>query len=185
MSRRGLTASVPAAITVLALGPLTALAALSASVGDLDLGEITYSHAPKTRAGTLTLTASDTGTAGLGVANAGWNVTLVSSDLAYIGPHAGGPIPAGNLSITTAHPPTRVAGQQISATGGPRTTNASGALDVPRKTLQADGPTGVLELTYYGIGTYEQAIDITLLVPGQTRAGMYSATLTVTMSAGP
>ena len=170
---------------LLAIGPLATRGALSASVADLDLGEIAYSHEQRVQTGTLSLTASDTGNLGLGMANAGWNVTLLATAFAYAGPNSGAAIPAANLSITNAHPPTTVSGQPISPTGGPRTTGATGSLDVPRKTMQADPPSGVIVLTYHGIGTYAQAIDLSLVVPGQTRAGSYSATLTVTMSAGP
>lgn len=177
--------AIIASTATLAVGPLAALAALSASAGDLALGPIAYSHAQQVRNGSLTLTATDTGAADLGLTNSGWNVTLLSSDFAYTGPNSGTPIPAGNLGIVTAHPPIQISGQAISPVGGPRTTNVTGTLNVARKTLQADGPTGFLVLTYYGIGTYSQAIDVSLVVPGQTRAGTYTATLTVTMSAGP
>ena len=174
-----------AATATLAVGPLAVFAALSASTADLTLGPIAYSHAQQVSGGSLTLSATDTGVAGLGVTNSGWNVTLLSSDFAYSGPNSGSPIPASNLAVVTAHPPVRISGQAISAVGGPRTTNVTGALDVARKTLQADGPTGVIVLTYYGIGTFSQAIDVSLTVPGQSRAGTYTATLTVTISAGP
>ena len=178
---RRLTISAIAVAAILAVGPLTVLGALSASVADLTFGQITYSHAQQVRSGTLTLTSTDTGLLGT---NSGWNVTVLSSAFVYTGPNSGTPIPAANLAITTANPPSRVSGQDISPDGGPRTTNATGALDVARKTIQADGPGGVLG-PYYGIGTYSQAIAVSLLVPGQTRAGTYTATLTVTISAGP
>ncbi len=181
--RRRLTALFLAGAAVLALGPITVLGALSASVADLTFGQVAYSHALQVSSGSLSLTATDTGDGGLGLTNAGWHVTLLSSDFVYTGPNSGAPIPAGNLAIVTAHPPTRVSGQTISPTGGPRTTNVIGALNVARKTLQADGPT--VALIYHGIGTYSQAIDVDLIVPGQTRAGTYTATLTVTMAAGP
>jgi hypothetical protein len=177
--------SIIAAGAIVASAPLAARAALSASLADLTLGQIAYSHAQQVQTGTLTLTASDTGLAGLGLINSGWNVTLLASSFAYSGPNGGAPIPAANLAITTARAPTRTSGQAISPVGGPRTTNVTGTLDVARKTLQADGPTGTISLTYYGIGTYSQAVDVSLVVPGQTRAGTYSATMTVTISAGP
>ncbi|MFN2418991.1 MAG: hypothetical protein ABR593_08725 [Candidatus Limnocylindria bacterium] len=131
----------------------------------------------------MTLTARDTGTAGLGLTNAGWNVTLLTSEFTYGGPYNGEPIPAANLAIVTAYPPTRVSGQAISPTGGPRTTNVTGALNTARKTLQADGPTALL--AYHGIGTYSQRTDVSLIVPGQASARTYTVTLTVTISAGP
>lgn len=183
LRRIGLAIVVSAATLV--AGPLAVLAALSASTADLTLGPIAYSHAQQVSSGSLTLTAADTGVAGLGLTNSGWNVTLLSSNFAYSGPNSGSPIPASNLAIVTAHPPVRISGQAISPVGGPRTTNVTGALNVARKTLQADGPTGAIILTYYGIGTYTQAIDVSLTVPGQNRAGTYTATLTVTISAGP
>lgn len=179
---RRLSASTIGAAAILAACPLAVLGALSASVADVTFGQITYSHAQQAQSGTLSLTATDTGFLGT---NSGWNVTLSSSAFAYSGPNSGTPIPAANLAITTAHPPIRISGQAISPSGGPRTTNVTGALNVARKTLQADGPTGTIVLTYYGIGTYSQAIDVSLVVPGQSRAGTYTATLTVTMSAGP
>ena len=166
--------------------PASVWAALSASVADMAFPALSYSHGAQSVTGSLTLDATDTGSGGLlGTTNAGWNVTIQSSALAYSGPNAGTAIPAANLAITAAHPPTWLSGQQISPSGGPRTTNVTGSLDVARKTLQADGPSGVLVRTYYGIGTYRQIIDVSLSVPGQSRAGTYTSTLTVTMSAGP
>jgi len=177
-----------ALITVAFPAPLWA--ALSASVADATLPAVPYSHANQATSGSLTLAAQDTGRQQCillvcSTVNDGWNVTVQSSGFAYSGPNDGTAIPAANLAITDARPPTRVSGQAISSVGGPRTTNVTGTLDVARKTLQADGPTGGLIPTYYGIGTYEQVIDVSLTVPGQSRAGTYTTTLTVTISAGP
>jgi hypothetical protein len=166
--------------------PLTAWAALSASVANGTFPSVTYSHTDQTTSTSITLTATDTGQCVLTVCtNQGWNVTLLASSFVYTGPNNGTAIPAANLAITNAHQPTVVSGQAISPTGGPRTTNVTGTLDVSRKTLQADGPTGTIIKTYYGIGTYSQAIDLDLVVPGRARAGTYTTTLTVTISAGP
>ena len=185
--RRGRSLLGVALAAMLALAtPLTAWAALSASVANGAFPAVTYSHNNQTTSASLTLTATDTGQCILSVCtNEGWNVTLLASSFAYSGPNSGTAIPAANLTIITAHPPTVVSGQVISPTGGPRTTNVTGALNVARKTLQADGPTGTIILTYYGIGTYEQVIDVNLVVPGGSRAGTYTTTLTVTISAGP
>ena len=183
------TILVVLAVTSLAF-PVPAWAALSASVADLALAAVPYSHANRATTGTLTLTARDTGREQCillvcSTVNDGWNVTLLASPFAYTGPNNGTAIPAGNLVITSAHPPTPVSGQAIDPTGGPRTTNVTGSLDVARKVLQADGPSGGLSPTYYGIGTYQQPIEASLTVPGGSRAGSYTTTLTVTMSAGP
>ena len=185
-SRLVRSAFVGLAAAVALVAPPPVWAALSGSVADLTFPALSYSHASRTVNGSLALTATDTGSGGLlGDTNAGWNVTLQASDFAYSGPNNGTAIPAANLAIITAYAPTRVSGQQISATGGPRTTNQTGSLDTPRKTLQADGPSGLLVKTYYGIGTYRQVLDMSLAVPARARAGTYTATLTVTMSAGP
>lgn len=180
---------VTVAVAALVL-PVPVLGALSASVADMSLAAVSYAHTERTTNGSLTLTAEDTGRQECillvcSTVNDGWNVTLRASDFAYSGPNDGTAIPAANLVITIAHPPTRVSGQEISATGGPRTTGVTGTLDVSRKTLQADGPSGGLTPTYYGIGTYQQGIDVALTVPGGSRAGTYTTTLTVTISAGP
>jgi hypothetical protein len=181
---RSLALAVIGSLTVAIVAPGTTFGALSASVADLALGQVTYSHASQVQTGTLSLTATDTGTGGLGLTNSGWNVTLLSSALAYSGPNGGTPIPAANLSITTGRVPTVISGQAISPVGGPRTTNVTGSLNVARKTVQADAPTSIPPATF-GIGTYAQAVDVSLLVPGQSRAGTYTATLTVTIAAGP
>ena len=170
--------------------PGSALAVLSASTSDFAMEAVSYSHADQLTGGTITLTAKDTGREACVLllcttVNDGWNVTLHASDFTYSGSHAGTPIPAANLLLAVAHPPTRTSGQAISATGGPRTTNVTGALDATRKTLHADGPSGGLTPTFYGIGTYQQALDLTLTIPGGSRAGSYATTLTVTIAAGP
>jgi hypothetical protein len=54
---------------------------------------------------------------------------------------------------------------------------ATGTLDVARKTIQADAA--------YGGGTYSQELGVSLVVPADSRAGTYTASLTVTVSAGP
>jgi hypothetical protein len=181
--RRLLTVGV--AVLFAIATPFTARAALSASVANASFPAVIYSHADQTTSATITLTATDTGQCLIVCTNQGWNVTLLASGFAYSGPNSGTTIPAANMTITNAHPPTVVSGQAIDATHGPRTTNVTGALNVARKTMQADGPTGTILLTYYGIGTYQQAIDVNLVVPGRARAGTYTTTLTVTISAGP
>lgn len=162
----------------LLLGVATATPALAAppaaSVADLTLPAVTYAHGIQTTTGTMTLTAEDTSGTG-----AGWNVTVQSSAFAYSGVNGGSPIPAANFAITAAGAPTLVSGQAVDATGGPKVppTNATGTLDVARKTLQAEAG--------FGQGTYAQTLDVSLTVPAQSRAGTYAATLTVTIAAGP
>jgi len=178
-TRRRLAAVCTSVLLSFAI-PLQAWAALSASVADLTMPGLPYSHAQRTAAGSLSLTATDTGSCILFIcSNNGWHVTIQASDFAYSGPNLGSAIPAANFSITQAHPPTRLSGQAISAQGGPRVpaSNSTGTLDTPRETLEADDD--------FGLGSYRQLIDVSLVVPGQSRAGTYRTTLTVTISAGP
>lgn len=179
-SRRGSIGVATGLSALLMLTPGPAWAALSAAVGDLTLPPLTYSHEDRTVTGSLLLTARDTGSCLLLLCdNDGWHVTIQASDFAYSGLNLGSPIPAENFAVTHAHEPTRVSGDAVSSQGGPRVpaANATGSLDVARETLESEAG--------FGIGEYRQALDVSLLVPGQARAGSYRATLTVTISAGP
>jgi hypothetical protein len=150
------------------------LAALSASVANLALSAATFSHSSQSSSGTMVLTAADTAVVGLG-----WNVTIQASAFVYSGPNSGSNIPAANFALTAANPPVRVSGQAIDATNGPKVPAASpvGPLNVARKVLQANA--------LYGVGTYTQALDVTLTIPAQARTGTYTTTLTTTISLGP
>jgi len=151
-----------------------AMALATASVANLALPNLAYSHTAGTNTGTMTLTADDTG--GLG---AGWNVTITASPFLYTGSATGTPIPAANFSLTSTPAPVRVSGQAIDATGGPKVPAASplGTLDAARKTLQA--------AVGFGAGKYTQALGVSLVIPSQSRAGTYTSTLTTTILAGP
>lgn len=153
--------------------PAVARAALTASIADLALPAVTSSHVAQTTTGTLTLTVSDS------APGAGWNVTVLASAFAYSGPYGGTSIPAANFSTTEARAPVLVSGQAIDPTGGPKVpvSGATGSLDAARKTIQADAG--------FGGGTYTQELAVSLVVPADSRAGTYTANLTVTASAGP
>jgi len=165
---------LPLALGLVPIFNGTASAALIASVADLSLPAVTYSHGPQTSTGTMTLTAEDTGVVGLG-----WNVTVVASSFVYSGGFGGSAIPAANLALTSAAAPVLVSGQAIDPTGGPKVpaTSPLGALDVARKVLQTE--------VLYGAGRYTQALGVSLTIPAQSRAGTYSSTLTTTISQGP
>jgi hypothetical protein len=153
--------------------PTDVRAALTASVADLNLPAVTSSHVVQTSAGTMTLTVTDS------EPGAGWNVTILASAFAYSGPYSGANIPAANLSIIEARSPVLSSGQAIDPTGGPKVppSGATGALDVARKTIQAEAG--------YGGGTYTQELAVSLVVPADSRAGTYTSSLTLTVSAGP
>ncbi|HXI79486.1 MAG TPA: WxL domain-containing protein [Verrucomicrobiae bacterium] len=150
---------------------------LTASVADLTLASVAYQNAAHDVTGTMLLTADDSTGSG-----AGWNVTIVSSAFVWVGTANGGAdIPAANLALTSAAAPVLVAGQAVSATAatGPQVPPASplGALNTARKTLSATAA--------YGAGTYTQDLGITLTIPAQSRVGVYTGTLTTTISSAP
>lgn len=146
----------------------------SASIADLTLTPVAYSHTAQTSTGTMTLTADDSTGSGLG-----WNVTVLSSAFAYTGANLGTAIPAANFSLTSAAAPVMTAGQAVDVVGGPKVPVVSpvGTLDSARKTVQAN--------VFFGQGTYTQALGVSLSIPAQSRAGTYTGTLTVTIAAAP
>lgn len=148
--------------------------ARTASVANLTLTPLTYSNNAQSNAGTMTLTVDDASGTG-----AGWNVTIQSSAFIYTGANNGTNIPAANFSLTAAATPVMTAGQAVDATNGPKVPASSpvGTLDSPRKVIQANAD--------YGLGTYTQALSVSLSVPAQSRAGTYTGTLTTTIAAAP
>ena len=74
-----------------------------------------------------------------------------------------------------------VAGQAVSvaAATGPQVppTSPLGTLDTARKTLSATAA--------YGAGTYTQDLGITLAIPAMSRVGVYTGTLTTTITSAP
>jgi hypothetical protein len=150
---------------------------LTASVADLTLASVAYQNAAHDVTGTMTLTADDSTGSG-----AGWNVTIVASAFVWVGTANGGiDIPAAKFALTSAAAPTLIAGQVVSATAatGPQVPPASplGTLDTARKTLSATAA--------YGAGTYSQALGVTLTIPAQSRVGVYTGTLTTTITSSP
>ena len=172
-SPRRLLARLLIAVVALLVPPTAVRAALTAGIADLVLPAVTSSHTAQTTTGTMTLTVTDS------APGAGWNVTILSSAFAYSGAHEGTSIPAANFAITEARAPTLASGQAIDPVGGPKVppTGATGGLDAARKTIQAD--------VGYGGGTYTQELAVSLVVPANSRAGTYTASLTVTASVGP
>jgi WxL domain surface cell wall-binding len=150
---------------------------LTASVADLTLASVPYQNAAHDVTGTMVLTADDsTGT------GAGWNVTIQSSAFDWAGTANGGiDIPASNFALTSAAVPTLVAGQAVglAAATGPQVppTSPVGSLDTPRKTISATAA--------YGAGTYTQDLNVTLTIPAMSRVGVYTGTLTTTITSAP
>jgi hypothetical protein len=150
---------------------------LTASVADLTLASAAYQNAAHNVTGTMVLTADDSTGSG-----AGWNVTIESSAFTWVGTANGGiNIPASNFALTSAAAPAMIAGQAISValSTGPQVppTSPLGTLDTPRKTLVATAA--------YGAGTYTQALGVTLTIPAMSRVGIYTGTLTTTITSAP
>jgi hypothetical protein len=150
---------------------------LTASVADLVLPSVAYQNAAHNVTGTMVLTADDSTGSG-----AGWNVTIQSSALTWVGTANGGiDIPASKLALSSAAAPTSIAGQAVSValSTGPQVppTSPLGTLDTPRKVLVATAA--------YGAGTYTQALGVTLTIPAQSRVGVYTGTLTTTITSAP
>jgi hypothetical protein len=150
---------------------------LTASVADLVLASVAYQNAAHDVTGTMVLTADDSTGSG-----AGWNITIQGSALVWVGTANGGTnIPASKLALTSAAAPTLVAGEAVSValSTGPQVppTSPIGTLDTPRKVLVATAA--------YGGGTYTQALGVTLTIPAQSRVGVYTGTLTTTITSAP
>jgi hypothetical protein len=150
---------------------------LTASVADLTLASAAYQNAAHNVTGTMVLTADDSTGSG-----AGWNVTIESSAFMWVGTANGGiNIPASNFALTSAAAPAMIAGQAISValSTGPQVppTSPLGTLDTPRKTLVATAA--------YGAGTYTQTLGVTLTIPAMSRVGIYTGTLTTTITSAP
>jgi hypothetical protein len=150
---------------------------LTASVADLVLPSVAYQNAAHNVTGTMVLTADDSTGSG-----AGWNVTIQSSALVWVGTANGGiDIPASKLALSSAAAPTSIAGQavDVALSTGPQVppTSPLGTLDTPRKVLVATAA--------YGQGTYTQALGVTLTIPAQSRVGVYTGTLTTTITSAP
>ncbi len=156
---------------------ITAGGGLSASVANLTLPSVAYENATHDVTGTMVVTADDSrGTA------LGWSVTIQASDFVYTGANAGTDIPAANFALTSAEQPTLIAGQPVSlvASTGPQIPIEGivwGSLAAPLKVIRATAA--------FGNGTYAQNLGVTLTIPGQSKVGTYTGTLTTTISATP
>jgi hypothetical protein len=150
---------------------------LSASFANGTMSPITVSHTDQTSTGTLTLSADDSTGSALG-----WNVSVLTSDFAYTGAYGTQlSIDAANLSIASAANPILVAGQAVSLTAAngpqvPPTSPVGGTLNTARRVIQATAA--------YGSGAYTQAVGVALIVPGDSRPGTYTGTLTTTILSG-
>jgi hypothetical protein len=174
-------------VAALIFGVAVPAGAITASVGDLALPAATYSHSSQTKSSTMTLVVNSsgycTGLVGISLVCSGWHVTIQSSQFAYSGTHSGTSIPAVNFSLTALGTPVSTGGDAINATHGPRAsaTGMPATLDQARRTVESDSSL----LVSVGQGTYTQALGVALVIPGQSLAGTYTGTLTITITASP
>ncbi|MEA2610151.1 MAG: WxL domain surface cell wall-binding [Chloroflexota bacterium] len=150
---------------------------LTASVADLTFASVPYQNAAHDVTGSMVLTADDSRGTSLG-----WNVTIQTSAFVWVGTANGGTdIPAANFVLTSAAVPVMVAGQvvNVAADTGPQVPAISPLLSLgsARKVISATAA--------YGAGTYTQALGVTLTIPALSRVGVYTGTLTTTISSTP
>lgn len=138
--------ALPIAVLVALAGAVPAVATLTASLQDLAMPTVPYSHYAQSTSGRAVLTVTDSSVSGLGM---GWNVTEQTSALVYSGPNHGVDIPAAALAVVSVEAPVdQVGSQPIDPTNGPLvpSTTPAGSLDAPRMVLHANPG--------YGAGTY-------------------------------
>jgi hypothetical protein len=139
---------------------------LTASVTDATMTPIAYSNTAGLTTGTLSLTVDDS--RGVGT---GWGVTIASSDFDYQGTSPIGiDIPNTGFQTTGFGTLTVNAGQAAP----PPTAGTGGVFSSAVQALSAAAGSGS--------GNYTQPIDVSLVIPAQSQAGTYVATLTVTTS---
>ncbi len=153
----------------------------SAWVDSAELSSMPTSASTAMSSGQLMLHATDSTNSTLG-----WNVTVASSPFVYSGHNGGASIPASAFALTSVGAVGWLGGQAIS-TGtdldplGPQSaalsSGVSGSLNTTRKVLLAGAGNGS--------GIYTQPLNVALTVPAGSKPGLYTATLTITISSGP
>lgn len=129
--------------------------------------DLQFSGAAQSTSATLLLGAGMRG----GCAHAGWKVTLVASNLVATGI---GTINASNVRAVSLSAITRINGQpQLPLPG----TVSNTPLNTPVMVMQA--------LPNTGNGLYLESIGLALMIPGSSLPGIYTTTLTATVSVGP
>ncbi|MBI3930093.1 MAG: WxL domain-containing protein [Armatimonadetes bacterium] len=147
---------------------------LATNGADVVMGDVVLTGNDQLSSGSSTPTFTIIDATGSGN---GWNLTVQSSDFS----DGLNVIPAANFSYTASGGIlTAVFGQTVDGAGGPRETGLSGPLNL---TLKA-----VTTSVGFGRGNYTWspgASSFSLLVPAETFAGTYTATMTFTLASGP
>lgn len=160
-------------------GETSASATINAGARTASLTPVTFeaktvSHSIGSTAGTSTLSVND-----LSGSGTGWSVTVQASDLSW---GANGGRAAGNAAIAASNlsvAASTVSGGDDSDAGRAASVSAgsAGALNNPVTVMSAGAA--------YGEGAYSSALTFTLSIPANTHNGIYTGTLTTTMSVAP
>lgn len=144
------------------------------TIGSVSLAPTSYSAEEQYNPGKIDYTiTAESGTA------PGWSVSVQAGDMVYSGSHGGTNIPAANLTVSSANAASYVSGDPVDTTNGPfvPAEGATGGLNTPRTVLTSDPG--------YGDGVYNQTLDLTLTIPGGSKPGDYSGTITFSTNSAP
>ena len=163
--------SVSTASTTVTAGTRSANLA-NLTLGSAESGTTNYSQVDQTATGSAVLSVDDSTGSG-----AGWAVSTQGTDFVWSadgGAATSAPnIAAAKFSVTSVGAVTTTAGTAWSAAP----VAVTGALDTPVTLLSASANNGD--------GSYTMPVNVSLTIPGATRSGTYSATLTTTISNAP
>ena len=150
-----------------------ALATFSVSIGTAPSFSVTLDGADQAPTYTVPLTVTNTG----GTANGGWNLTITSTQFAT----GGGPTFPTTASVVTGVAVATCSGggcnQPVNAITYPVSVPAASTAPVAVKFFNA--------ATNSGKGTVTVTPTVSVAVPGNSFAGTYSSTLTISLVSGP
>jgi hypothetical protein len=151
----------------------SALAAFSLTIGTAPGFSVTLTGADQTPTYTVPLTVTNTG----GTANGGWNLTITSTRFATGG---------GATFATTASAVTGVAVGTCSGGGCNQPVNAIAyPVSVPAASTAPAAVKFFNAAANSGGGTVTVTPTVSVAVPGNSFAGTYTSTLTISLNTGP
>ena len=150
----------------------------TASLSAVDFGDdevVAYSQSAQTLNGTATLSVNDMSGSG-----AGWLVTVQASDFMWArgagNATTAGPIPASAFTIGST-------GEVSVKTDGGQSWSDAPAIVSP--TALSNAVSLLTAEKVSGQGWYTMPVTVSLVVPAASRAGIYTSTLTTTLSVSP
>jgi hypothetical protein len=168
---------------LLLLGPLvlagalavsaSALAALSLTIGTAPSFSVTLTGADQAPSYSVDLTVSNTG----GTKNSGWNLTITSTEFATGG---------GATFPTTA---STITGVAVGTCSGVQCSQPVNSITYPLSVPAGSTPPAAVKVfnaaVNSGSGTVTVTPTVSVAVPGNSFAGTYTSTLTVSAVSGP